>query len=155
MVEVDPYDILVLGSGEYGKYLAWTMAAAGRRTDVFVKKLIGGSWPSVACLPSKNIIHSAKVRSLAGTCADVRIGNRSDSVSDIAGRKAHVKPTADADEPESKNQSAEHPQNAGTDENQIDQVLADSFPASDAPPWTLGVASPRSTRIRKQKRQRG
>ena len=25
------------------------------------------------------------------------------------------------------------------DENDIDQILADSFPASDAPPWTLGV----------------
>jgi hypothetical protein len=66
-----------------------------------------------------------------------------------------VKPTADAHERESKNQSAEHPQNAGTDESQIDQALADSFPASDAPPWTLGVPSPGSTRIRKQKGQRG
>ena len=25
-------------------------------------------------------------------------------------------------------------------EQEIDQILADSFPASDAPPWTLGVA---------------
>lgn len=24
-------------------------------------------------------------------------------------------------------------------EREIDQILADSFPASDAPPWTLGV----------------
>jgi hypothetical protein len=28
-----------------------------------------------------------------------------------------------------------------TEESEIDQVLADSFPASDVPPWTLGVAS--------------
>ncbi len=26
------------------------------------------------------------------------------------------------------------------EEHLIDQALADSFPASDAPPWTLGVA---------------
>jgi pyruvate/2-oxoglutarate dehydrogenase complex dihydrolipoamide dehydrogenase (E3) component len=63
--EADHYDILVLGSGESGKYLAWTMAAAGHRTAVVERKLIGGSCPNVACLPSKNIIHSAKVKSLA------------------------------------------------------------------------------------------
>jgi len=28
---------------------------------------------------------------------------------------------------------------AGIKESEIDQILADSFPASDAPPWTLGV----------------
>ena len=27
------------------------------------------------------------------------------------------------------------------EEREIDQILADSFPASDAPPWTLGVTS--------------
>ena len=26
-------------------------------------------------------------------------------------------------------------------EREIDEILADSFPASDAPPWTLGVQS--------------
>ena len=64
------YDILVLGSGESGKYLAWTMAAAGHRTAVIEQKLIGGSCPNVACLPSKNIIHSAKVKSLALRAAE-------------------------------------------------------------------------------------
>ncbi len=71
------YDILVLGSGESGKYLAWTMAAAGHRTAVIERKLIGGSCPNVACLPSKNIIHNAKVKSLA-SCVAVRIGHWSD-----------------------------------------------------------------------------
>lgn len=66
MPAVDSYDILVLGSGEAGKYLAWTMAAAGYRTAVVERKLIGGSCPNIACLPSKNIIHSARVKSLAG-----------------------------------------------------------------------------------------
>jgi len=33
----------------------------------------------------------------------------------------------------------EHAKDSGTEESQIDQALADSFPASDAPPWTLGV----------------
>ena len=59
------YEILVLGSGEAGKYLAWTMAKAGRRTAVVERGLIGGSCPNIACLPSKNVIHSAKVAALA------------------------------------------------------------------------------------------
>jgi pyruvate/2-oxoglutarate dehydrogenase complex dihydrolipoamide dehydrogenase (E3) component len=62
--DVDSYDVLVLGSGESGKYLAWTMAGAGHRTAVIERELIGGSCPNVACLPSKNVIHSARVKSL-------------------------------------------------------------------------------------------
>ena len=65
VTDVDSYDILVVGSGESGKYLAWTMAGTGYRTAVIEQKLIGGSCPNIACLPSKNIIHSAKVKSLA------------------------------------------------------------------------------------------
>jgi len=55
------YDIVVLGSGEGGKYIAWTMAKKGNRVAVIERKYIGGSCPNIACLPSKNVIHSAKV----------------------------------------------------------------------------------------------
>ena len=65
MSEIERYDVLVVGSGESGKYMAWTMAKAGHRTAVIERKLIGGSCPNVACLPSKNIIRSASVASLA------------------------------------------------------------------------------------------
>ena len=45
---------------------------------------------------------------------------------------------------------------AGDDEeNEIDQILADSFPASDAPPWTLGVtATVSDTRQERDRRRR-
>jgi pyruvate/2-oxoglutarate dehydrogenase complex dihydrolipoamide dehydrogenase (E3) component len=59
----EEYDLLVLGSGEGGKYLAWTLARKGQRAAVIERKWIGGSCPNIACLPSKNIIHSAKVAS--------------------------------------------------------------------------------------------
>ena len=59
------FDLLIIGSGEAGKNLAWTMGKTGRRTAVVERKLIGGSCPNIACLPSKNIIHSAKVAELA------------------------------------------------------------------------------------------
>jgi len=65
MAEIERYQALVIGSGEAGKYMAWTMAKAGHRTAVIERKLIGGSCPNIACLPSKNVIHSAKVKSFA------------------------------------------------------------------------------------------
>jgi len=59
----DEYDFLVLGSGEAGKYLAWSLAKQGQLVAVIERKYVGGSCPNIACLPSKNIIHSAKVAS--------------------------------------------------------------------------------------------
>ena len=38
MSDVEKYEILVLGSGEAGKYLAWTMAKAGHRTVMVERK---------------------------------------------------------------------------------------------------------------------
>jgi pyruvate/2-oxoglutarate dehydrogenase complex dihydrolipoamide dehydrogenase (E3) component len=60
------FDVLVLGGGTAGKLAAWTMAKEGRRTAVVDRKYIGGSCPNIACLPSKNVIYSAKVASLVG-----------------------------------------------------------------------------------------
>jgi pyruvate/2-oxoglutarate dehydrogenase complex dihydrolipoamide dehydrogenase (E3) component len=59
----EKYDLVVLGSGEGGKYLAWTMARKGKKVAVIERRWVGGSCPNIACLPSKNIIHSAKVAS--------------------------------------------------------------------------------------------
>lgn len=60
MSETDRYEVLVIGSGESGKWMTWTMAQAGHRTVVVERKYIGGSCPNIACLPSKNVIRSAK-----------------------------------------------------------------------------------------------
>lgn len=57
----EKFDVLVLGSGEAGKYLSWTLGAEGKRVALVEKQYIGGSCPNIACLPSKNVIHSAKV----------------------------------------------------------------------------------------------
>src|ERR1700728_210490 len=62
----EKYDVLVLGGGTAGKVIAWTMAKDRRRTAVVDRKYVGGACPNVACLPSKNVIHSAKVASLVG-----------------------------------------------------------------------------------------
>lgn len=60
---VEEYDLVILGSGEGSKYVAWTLAKQGQRVAVIERQYIGGSCPNIACLPSKNIIHSAKVAS--------------------------------------------------------------------------------------------
>src|SRR5215468_578793 len=67
------YDLLVLGSGEAGKYIAWNMASAGKKAAVIERRYIGGSCPNIACLPSKNIIYSAKVAHLAKHAADLLV----------------------------------------------------------------------------------
>src|ERR1700694_4043934 len=59
----EEYEVVVLGSGESGKYIAWTQAKKGMRAIVVERKYIGGSCPNIACLPSKNVIHSARVAS--------------------------------------------------------------------------------------------
>jgi pyruvate/2-oxoglutarate dehydrogenase complex dihydrolipoamide dehydrogenase (E3) component len=63
MSRPEEYDVVVLGSGAPGKLLAWTLAAQGKRTAVIERRYVGGSCPNIACLPSKNIIHSARVAS--------------------------------------------------------------------------------------------
>src|SRR5215469_3323191 len=68
--QTEHYDLLALGSGEAGKYIAWTMASAGKKAAVIERRYIGGSCPNIACLPSKNIIYSAKVAHLAKHAAD-------------------------------------------------------------------------------------
>jgi pyruvate/2-oxoglutarate dehydrogenase complex dihydrolipoamide dehydrogenase (E3) component len=63
--KADPeeYDLVVLGSGTGSKVAAWTTAQQGKRVALIERKYIGGSCHNIACLPSKNIIHSAKVAS--------------------------------------------------------------------------------------------
>jgi len=60
----EQYDLVILGSGSAGKLISWTLAKKGMETAVVERKYVGGSCPNIACLPSKNVIHSAKVASL-------------------------------------------------------------------------------------------
>src|SRR4051812_12512116 len=57
----EQYDVVILGSGEPGKRLAWSLASRGKETAVVERRYIEGSCPNIACLPSKNEIYSAEV----------------------------------------------------------------------------------------------
>lgn len=70
MPDPERYDVVVIGSGEGGKYLAWHMAKAGHRTAVVERRWIGGSCPNVNCLPSKNEIWSAGVAKTVARASD-------------------------------------------------------------------------------------
>jgi len=70
---IQQYQNLIIGSGEPGKYLAWTLAKLGQKTIVVERSMIGGSCPNIACLPSKNIIYSAKAASLFRRAAEFGI----------------------------------------------------------------------------------
>src|SRR5438046_10715913 len=57
----EEFDLVILGGGTGSTVAAWTFAGEGKQVAVVDRKYIGGSCPNIACLPSKNIIHSAKV----------------------------------------------------------------------------------------------
>src|SRR6059058_1110462 len=70
MSQPEQFEVLILGSGQGGKLLAWHMARSGRRTAVVERRWIGGSCPNINCMPSKNEIWSAKVAHLARNGAE-------------------------------------------------------------------------------------
>lgn len=72
-VVVEEYDLVVLGSGEGSKFVAWTQARQGKRVAVIEQRWVGGSCPNIACLPSKNLIQSAKVASYFSRAAEFGI----------------------------------------------------------------------------------
>jgi pyruvate/2-oxoglutarate dehydrogenase complex dihydrolipoamide dehydrogenase (E3) component len=72
----EEFDLLILGGGTGSTIAAWTFAGQGQRVAVIERKYIGGSCPNIACLPSKNIIHSAKVASYLRRSEEFGIPNR-------------------------------------------------------------------------------
>src|SRR5215510_13394253 len=78
--KVDEYDLVILGSGTGGTVAAWTFASEGHRVAVIERKYVGGSCPNIACLPSKNVIHSAKVASYFRRSEEFGIPNRNFAV---------------------------------------------------------------------------
>src|SRR5215472_7064323 len=77
MANTEKFDDLIIGSGIAGKFAAWTRDSR-RRTAIVERGLLGGACPNVACLPSKNLIWSAKVISLARR--GIEFGLKTDSL---------------------------------------------------------------------------
>jgi pyruvate/2-oxoglutarate dehydrogenase complex dihydrolipoamide dehydrogenase (E3) component len=75
-ISPEEYDLVILGSGTGGTIAAWTFAGQGQRVAVIERKYVGGSCPNIACLPSKNVIHSARVASYVRRSAEFGIPKR-------------------------------------------------------------------------------
>ncbi|MBA0087722.1 MAG: FAD-dependent oxidoreductase, partial [Acidobacteria bacterium Pan2503] len=60
MSHPEEYDVVVLGSGR-ARFFAWSLASQGKRVAVVERRNLAGSCPTIACAPSKNVIHGAKV----------------------------------------------------------------------------------------------
>jgi pyruvate/2-oxoglutarate dehydrogenase complex dihydrolipoamide dehydrogenase (E3) component len=75
-MQPEEFDLVILGGGTGSTIAAWTFAGQGQRVAVIERKYIGGSCPNIACLPSKNIIHSAKVASYVRRSEEFGIPNR-------------------------------------------------------------------------------
>ena len=69
MADTEHYDVVILGSGQGGKLLAWHLGQSGKKVAVVERRWIGGSCPAVACLPSKNELWSARVAHLVKEAA--------------------------------------------------------------------------------------
>jgi pyruvate/2-oxoglutarate dehydrogenase complex dihydrolipoamide dehydrogenase (E3) component len=71
----EEFDLVILGGGTGSTVAAWTFASEGKRVAVIDRKYIGGSCPNIACLPTKNVIHSAKVASYGRRSKEFGIDN--------------------------------------------------------------------------------
>ena len=89
---MERFQNVVLGGGEAGKYIAWELARWGQPVAVVERGLIGGSCPNIACLPSKNVIHSAKVVGLVRRASTfgLRLGPWSVDMAGVRRRKREL-----------------------------------------------------------------
>src|SRR6266699_1470623 len=71
----EEFDLVILGGGTGSTIAAWTFAGEGKQVAIIERKYVGGSCPNIACLPSKNIIHSAKVASYFRRSKEFGINN--------------------------------------------------------------------------------
>ncbi|HUO35590.1 MAG TPA: FAD-dependent oxidoreductase [Candidatus Acidoferrum sp.] len=86
------FDVVILGGGTGSTIAAWTFAGEGKKVAVVDRKYIGGSCPNIACLPSKNVIHSAKVASYIGRSREfgITVDNVRVEMTAVRGRKRRM-----------------------------------------------------------------
>jgi pyruvate/2-oxoglutarate dehydrogenase complex dihydrolipoamide dehydrogenase (E3) component len=78
MSQPEHFDVVILGSGQGGKQLAWHLGHSGKKVAVVERRWVGGSCPAVACMPSKNELWSARVAHLVQNAA--QFGTLADAV---------------------------------------------------------------------------
>ena len=86
------YDAIVVGAGQAGGPLAMALARAGWRTALIEREQVGGTCINRGCTPTKTVVASARVASIARTAAryGVRTGPVSVDLSAVRARKQAI-----------------------------------------------------------------
>ena len=69
-MEAEPYDALVIGSGQGGTPLSLALAKAGWKTAIVERNHIGGTCVNVGCTPTKTMVPGARVAYLSKRSAE-------------------------------------------------------------------------------------
>jgi pyruvate/2-oxoglutarate dehydrogenase complex dihydrolipoamide dehydrogenase (E3) component len=81
---VDTFDVVVLGTGSAGEWVARELAAAGRSVAAVEAGRVGGECQYVACMPSKALLRSAAARTTARRLTDLGAAARAPQLDDDA-----------------------------------------------------------------------
>ncbi|HXS36103.1 MAG TPA: mercuric reductase [Flavipsychrobacter sp.] len=86
------YDAIIIGSGQAGTPLSRKLGKAGWKTAVIERRWVGGTCINDGCTPTKAMVASAKVASLAGRAAEwgVKVDHFSIDINAIIRRKDGV-----------------------------------------------------------------
>jgi pyruvate/2-oxoglutarate dehydrogenase complex dihydrolipoamide dehydrogenase (E3) component len=89
MPQLEHFDVVILGSGQGGKLLAWHLGKSRKKVAVVERRWVGGSCPAVACMPSKNELWSARVAHIVRHAADfgTQVGQVSTDMRKVLSRK--------------------------------------------------------------------
>ena len=84
MADVERYDAVVIGSGTGGYPAAIRLGQLGVKTLIIEKQNVGGVCLNVGCIPSKSLIHAAKMIDKVKHLGDIGIGGTTSPTIDMA-----------------------------------------------------------------------
>ena len=92
MADATRYDAIILGSGQAGNPLAVALAAKGKRTAMIERAKVGGTCVNYGCTPTKTMVASAEVASLARRAREygVSVGDVSVDMPAVRERKRGI-----------------------------------------------------------------